>query len=353
MFRSLCLAVSALCVVAACSPSDRNSSDASKDASKPNAGVVNVYAARHYDSDAALYEKFTDETGIRVNILEGNSDQLIQRLENEAEFSPADVLITVDAGRLWRGVERGVFQTLDDEALLNRVPASMRDADGFWIGLTRRARVIVYNKDDGAPEGLSTYADLAKPEFRGRICMRSSTNTYNQSLLASIISRQGEEQALAWTKAVVDNFARPPQGNDTSLLRAVAAGECGLTLANTYYIARLAGSDAPADKAVFDRLGVIFPDQEGNGAHVNISGAGIAKHAPNRQNGLTLIRFLTRDDVQSAFSAGNNEYPAVTGVEPADHVAALGSFQADDMNVSELGRYQAAAVMVFDRAGWR
>ena len=353
MSRIAGLVAIAVFAVAACSPTEKTGADKTSPTPEATAGSVNVYTARHYDSDLALYEQFTKETGIKVNLLEGNSDQLIQRLENEAEFSPADVLITVDAGRLWRGVEKGIFQPLNDPDLMARVPENVREANGLWIGLTKRARVIVYNKEVGAPDGLTTYDDLAKPAFEGEICMRSSANTYNQSLLASIISHEGVEKAEAWTKAVVNNFARPPQGNDISLLKAVAAGECRLTLANTYYIARLGASSDPADRAVYDKLGIIFPNQDTTGTHVNISGVGLAKYAPHRENGLKLIEFLSRDDIQTAFSAGNNEYPAVTGVEAASQVLALGSFRPDDLDVTRLGQNQAEAVKVFDRAGWR
>jgi iron(III) transport system substrate-binding protein len=319
----------------------------------PANGAINVYSARHYDSDQALLDEFTRETGIKVNILEGNSDQLIQRMVNEAEFSPADVLLTVDAGRLWRGAQEGVFQPLDAPELLDRVPENMRDENGYWIALTKRARVIVYKKDKGAPEGLDTYEDLAKPEFSGQVCMRSSTNTYNQSLLASIIARDGEEEAEAWVKGVVANFDRAPQGNDISLLRSVAAGECGLTLANTYYIARLAISSDAADREVYQNIGIIFPNQETSGTHVNISGIGIAKYAPHPEKALQLIEFLSRDDIQAEFSKGNNEYPAVVGVEAAPQVRALGEFREDDLHANRLGEQQATAVRVFDRAGWK
>ena len=352
MLRAIGFAASALLFVSACTPSNNGGEGQAKADAKPITGSVNVYTARHYDSDLALYKEFTAETGIKVNLLEGNSDQLIQRLENEAEFSPADVLITVDAGRLWRGVERGVFQTLDDPALFNRVPANVRDIQGNWIGLTKRARVIVYNKEAGEPEGLTEYADLADPAYKGKVCMRSSTNTYNLSLMASIVARKGEAAAEDWAKGVVANFARSPQGNDISLLKAVAAGECGLTLANTYYIARLGVSANPADRAVYDKLGIIFPNQGTTGTHVNVSGIGITKHAPRRENALKLIEFLTRDDIQTEFSSGNNEYPAVVDVPAAPQVIALGHFTEDDLDVSELGVNQAAAVKVFDRAGW-
>ena len=318
-----------------------------------NAGVVNVYSARHYDSDHALYEQFESETGIRVNLLEGESEQLIQRLVSEAEFSPADILITVDAGRLWRAVESEVFQPLDDELLQSRVPASFRDPNNLWYGFTKRARVIVYNKADGPPDGLTSYEDLADPAYNGEICMRSSSNIYNISLLASIIERDGEAAAQEWAEGVVENFARPPQGNDTSILQSVAAGECGIGLANTYYIARFAASDNPELREVYDNIGIIFPNQDGSGTHVNVSGGGLTHHSPNRENAIALMHFLTRDDVQTEFSAGNNEYPINLEAETAPQVAELGAFREDDLQVTALGANQATAVRVFDRAGWR
>lgn len=321
-------------------------------ADEASSGEVNVYSARHYDADLALYEQFTEETGIKVNLLEGNSDELIARMKAEGDLSPADLLVTVDAGRLWRAVEADVLTPLGDEALLNRVPDAFRHPDNLWIGLTKRARVIVYNEANGRPEGIDTYADLADPSLNGQVCIRSSSNIYNISLMASLIAREGEEAAENWARGVVSNFARRPQGNDTAQLRAVAAGECGVTLANTYYIGRLAASDAEADRALAEQLGIIYPNQDTTGTHVNISGAGLTKYAPNRENALKLLAFLTRDDIQTAISAGNNEYPVVPGAPVAPQVQALGEFVEDDLNVDALGRYQNAAVRAFDRAGW-
>ncbi len=343
----------ALCFgLAACGGSSPD--EATETSAAPaNAGVVNVYSARHYDSDHALYDQFEAETGIRVNLLEGESEQLIQRLVNEAEFSPADILITVDAGRLFRAVEADVFQPLDDELLQSRVPDYFRDPNNLWYGFTKRARVIVYNKSEGAPEGLTTYEDLANPDYQGEVCMRSSSNIYNISLLASIVERDGEEAAQEWAEGVVENFARPPQGNDTSILQSIAAGECGIGLANTYYIARFAASDNPELRAVYDNIGIIFPNQDGSGTHVNVSGGGLTQYAPNRENAIELLHFLTREDVQTAFSAGNNEYPVNLEAELAPQVSGLGAFREDDLQVTALGTNQATAVRVFDRAGWR
>jgi len=312
--------------------------------------VVNVYSARHYDTDLALYERFTETTGIRVNLIEGGSDGLIERIRNEAEFSPADLLITVDAGRLWRAHELGVFQAVQSPVLAERIPPHLREPDGHWFGLSKRARVIVYNKGSGLPPGVSRYEDLADPELKGALCMRSSSNIYNLSLLGSLIEHNGEEAGSAWTQGVVANFHRPPQGNDTAQLRAVAAGQCRISIANTYYIGRLLGSDDPGDAAVVDGIGVLFPNQEDRGAHVNISGAGVLKHAPNRDNAVKFLEYLTSDFAQRLFAEGNNEYPVVG---PATGpIVSLGKFKEDALDASALGANQTLAVTIFDRAGW-
>ncbi|MEM7220210.1 MAG: Fe(3+) ABC transporter substrate-binding protein [Pseudomonadota bacterium] len=315
------------------------------------AEAVNVYSARHYDTDMALYTTFTERTGIVVNLIEGGSDALLQRIVNEGEFSPADMLITVDAGRLWRAGQAGIFAPVQSATLNARVPANLRASNNTWFGLSKRGRVIVYNKAAGLPEGIKNYEDLAAESLRGRICMRSSSNIYNLSLLASIIEHAGESAAEDWTRGVVANFARPPQGNDTAQLRAVAAGECGVSLANTYYIGRLLGSNDDGDQAVVANLGVLFPNQDGRGAHVNLSGAGITRYAPNRANAIKFLEYLTGDFAQRLFAEGNNEYP-VNGTATGP-IAKLGDFSEDAVSASVLGANQAAAVQVFDKAGWR
>ena len=313
--------------------------------------AVNVYSARHYDTDLALYERFTETTGVKVNLIEGSSDGLIERIVNEGEFSPADMLITVDAGRLWRAAEAGVFQPVESKVLDERVPEYLRDPAGLWFGLSKRARVIVYNKAGGLPEGLSRYEDLAGDTLREQVCMRSSGNIYNLSLLGSLIEHHGEEAALGWATGVVANFKRAPQGNDTAQLRAVAAGECGVSIANSYYIGRLMGSADEADAAVTDAIGVLFPNQDDRGAHVNISGAGVTRHAPNRANAIRFLEYLTGDFAQRLFAEGNNEYPVVG--DATGPIAELGSFKEDAVNASVLGANQSLAVKVFDKAGWR
>ena len=337
MFPTRLLASSLILVAAATTADDGN--------------VVNVYSARHYDTDLALYERFEEQTGIRVNLIEGASDGLIERIVNEAEFSPADMLITVDAGRLWRAEQAGVFQPVESTVLKERIPAHLRDPEGHWFGLSKRARVIVYNKAAGLPEGVSRYEDLADPRLGGTICMRSSGNIYNLSLLGSLIEHNGEGSADEWASGVVANFRREPQGNDTAQLRAVATGECGVSIANTYYIGRLLGSDDAQERAVVEGLGILFPNQEGRGTHVNISGAGVTRYAPHRDNAVMFLEYLTGDDAQRLFAEGNNEYPVVG---PASGpIASLGEFEEDAVNAAVLGANQALAVKTYDRAGWR
>jgi iron(III) transport system substrate-binding protein len=313
--------------------------------------VVNVYSARHYDTDMAMYERFTEETGIKVNLIEGSSDALIERIKSEGQFSPADMLITVDAGRLWRAEKEGIFQPVDSAVLSERIPAHLRHPEGEWFGLSKRARVIAHKKDMALPAGFGTYEALANEAFRGQVCMRSSGNIYNLSLMASLIDAHGAPAAEAWAKGVVANFARTPQSNDTGQLKAVASGECTITIANTYYLGRLMASTKPEDKALMANLEIVFPNQDGRGTHVNISGAGVTKYAPNRENAIRFLEYLTSDFAQRLFAEGNNEYP-ISGPTTGP-VAALGEFKRDDLNVSVLGENQTEAVKVYDRAGWK
>jgi iron(III) transport system substrate-binding protein len=338
------LACASIAVLSACAETDDTAPAA-------DAGEVNLYSSRHYDTDLALYEDFTKATGIKVNRIEADADALIERIQSEGEFSPADILITVDAGRLWRAEEAGILAPVDSAVLTERLPAHLRHPDGLWFGLSTRARIIIYNKAAGVPQGLANYADLANPAFKGDICIRSSSNIYNISLLSSIVAHSGPAAGETWAKGVVANFAKPPQGNDTSMIEAVAAGECRISVVNTYYLARYAGGDA-AQKAIFDAVGVIFPDQGGNGTHVNVSGAGVVKTAPNRDNAVKFLEYLTSESAQRYFADGNNEYPAVTGLKANSAVEALGPFKADTLNAAEIGRNQAEAVKIFDRAGW-
>ncbi len=314
---------------------------------------LNIYSARHYDTDLALYERFTEETGIKLNLIEGKSEELLARLTQEGEFSPGDVLLTVDAGRLWRAEQAGLFAPVTSPVITDRIPAHLRHPDGLWFGISKRARVFIYNKEAGVPSGITTYSDLADPSLRGQVCVRSSSNIYNISLLASIVAHDGAEAAEAWTQGVVANFARDPQGNDTAQIRAVAAGECRVGIANTYYIARLMRSEAEADRAVAEKIGVIFPEQDQRGTHVNVSGAGLLAHAPNKENALRFLEFLTSEWAQRLLADGNNEYPAVASVNSVGPVSTLGTFKEDEINASALGENQSLAIRIYDRAGWR
>ena len=344
-------ALIAILALAACG--QKSPSKGPADPVPQTGGEVNVYSGRHYDSDLAIFDAFTAETGVRVNVIEAAGDALIERLTLEGAASPADLFITADAGMLWRAKTRGVLRAIEDSAVLARAPEQFRDPDGEWVGLSKRARVIVYNKEAGAPEGLDEYDDLAEPSLRGTICVRSSSNVYNQSLLAAIIARKGREAALQWAKGVVANFAREPEGNDTAQIEAVAAGICRLAIVNSYYIARYVGTGDAAKDAIGAQVGVIFPNQRTTGAHVNVSGAGVTRHAPNAANAEKLLAYLLRDAVQAEFARGNNEYPAVAGVPVSGPVAKLGTFREDDLPMAALGENQAEAVKVFDEAGWK
>ena len=351
MFRTALIGGFGL-VLAACG-GEPQATDVADSASAPApAGEVNIYSGRHYDSDIAIYDAFTAETGIRVNLIEAGGDALIERLAREGEASPADLFITADAGILWRAESRDLFRAVSNDTLEARVPASFRHPEGKWFGLSKRARIVIYNKEQGLPAGLESYADLGDPAYRGMICVRSASNIYNQSLLASRIAHDGVDAAQSWAAALVANFARKPQGNDTSQIEAVAAGLCRLGIVNSYYVARFMGSSNADNAAIGAKIGVLFPDQDGGGAHVNISGAGVTAHAPNPENAEKLLEYLLGDETQTAFAMGNNEYPVVATVKAAGPVAALGEFIEDDLPVAALGENQTAAVEIFDRVGW-
>lgn len=338
----------ALMALAGCEQSDEAPGEAE---AAPANGEVNLYSSRHYDTDLALYEDFTEQTGIEVNRIEADADALIERIESEGEFSPADLLITVDAGRLWRAEEAGILSPVESDGLEERLPSHLRHPEGLWFGLSTRARVIIYDRSQGEPAGLATYADLADPAFRGDVCIRSSSNIYNISLLSSIIAHRGADAAQDWARGVVANFARPPQGNDTAQIEAVASGECRIAVVNTYYLARFASGDED-ERAIFDRVGVIFPDQDGVGTHVNISGAGVLENAPNRENAVRFLEYLTTQSAQRYFADGNNEYPAIESLDANSAVEQLGDFREDTLDVAEIGRNQREAVQIFDAAGW-
>jgi iron(III) transport system substrate-binding protein len=315
---------------------------------------LNVYSARHYPSDDALYEGFTKATGIKVNRVEASGDKLLARLRQEGRNSPADVLVTVDAGNLWLAEREGFFQPVRAKGLEERIPARLRHPDGLWFGFATRARVVVYNKDKvSAADAPKRYEDLADPRWQGKVCMRSSSSVYNLSLMASLIHHLGEEKAEGWARGLVANFARDPKGGDTDQIRAVAAGECAVALANTYYAVRLMKSDKDADRAVAAKIGIVFPNQGDRGTHVNVSGAGALKHAPHRENAVRFLEYLLSPEAQALFASANNEYPIAPGVAADPVLARLGNFKADDLGVHVLGENQPRAQKIYDRAGFK
>jgi len=322
-------------------------------ASVAAAQTLNLYTARHYDSDEALYEAFTDATGIEVNVLEGDSDQLIERIRREGAASPADVFMTVDAARLQRAENAGILAPVDSEMLESRLPAALQHPDDLWFGFSERVRVVYYNTEVYDEPPLERYEDLADARFDDEICIRSSSNDYNQSLVASLTAANGLEATEAWAEGLVENMARPPQGGDTDQLRAVAAGECSLGVGNHYYYTRLELSDDPQDQAVVDTTALFFPNQDDRGAHRNIGGAALVDGAPNADAAVQFLEFLASDEAQRMFSMGNNEFPAVDGVEPIEALQPYADRRLDDLNVGVLGENNAQAVRLMDRAGWR
>lgn len=316
--------------------------------------VLNLYSSRHYQTDEALYAGFTKLTGIRIQRIEAGEDALIERVRSEGARSPADVLITVDAGRLWRAEQLGLFQPVKSAQLEARIPANFREPGGHWFGFSMRARVIAYNKARVKPGEVAAYDSLADARWKGRVCMRSSANVYNLSLMGALIERLGEARAEAWAKSVRTNLAREPKGGDTDQLKSVAAGECDVTISNQYYYARLARSAKADERAVAEKVGVVFPDQAGHGTHVNISGAGVMKNAPHRDAAIRFLEYLAGDEAQRYFADGNNEWPVVASVQVANPVlSAFGAFKYDPLNVAALGRNQPAAQKLYDRVGWK
>lgn len=316
-------------------------------------GEINLYSSRHYNTDKRLYDNFTQQTGIKVNLVEGEADALIERIKSEGKNSKADILITVDAGRLWRADQAGIFAPVSSKVLQQKIPSYLRHPKGHWFGFSKRIRVIMYNKSKIKPSQLSTYEDLANAKWRKEIVIRSSTNIYNQSFVAWLISVYGEKDAEKWCKGLVANFARNPEGNDRDQIKAVAAGIGDITLANTYYLAAFGQSKDPAEREIFEKVGVFFPNQKGRGAHVNISGGGLIKTAPNRQGAIKFLEYLVSPSAQDFFAQGNNEYPVVQGVKVDPTVASFGSYKSDITKVAAYGPNLAKAVKVMDRAGWK
>ncbi len=338
--RVFTLGASAL-ALAACNPTGGGDS------------YVNVYTARHYDADRQLYAAFEEATGVAVRALTGNAEQLLERIRAEGEATEADLFISADAGNLWRVKEAGLLQNVTTPALEQGVPANLRDPDGAFWGFTKRARVIVYRKDAVQPDQVASYDDLANPRFRGQIVMRSSSNTYQLSTLASRIERLGADNAKQWAAGVRANFKRDPDGSDTDQIKAVAAGEAQATLVNHYYLVRLMKSEDAADREAASKVGLVFPDQAGAGAHVNISGGGVTAHAKRRDRAVQFLEFLVSDQAQTLIAPLNTEYPIRPSIAPAPELAALGAFKEESIPLDALGRHQAEAARIFEEVGWR
>ncbi|MDE8604062.1 Fe(3+) ABC transporter substrate-binding protein [Marinomonas sp. RSW2] len=318
-------------------------------------GEVNIYSARKESLIAPVLDTFSKENDVVVNLITGSADALLSRLKAEGDASPADMFITVDAGRLHRAKAAGVLRSLNNNVLNTNIPSHLRDSDGYWFGLSQRARVIFYNPNKVSPKDLSNYEDLASSKWKGRICVRSSANIYNQSLVASMLEADGRENTQTWIKGLVSNLARPPFGGDIDLLKAVSAGVCDLTLANTYYYGRLGQSDSADERAVYNSVKLFWPNQgEGErGAHVNVSGAGITAAATNIENATLLLEFLTNRASQEWYAHVNNEYPVVKDVGAPEMLAPFGTFRADTISLSQLGDNNREAVELMDIAGWK
>ena len=315
---------------------------------------VNVYSYRKEALIKPVLDQFSAQTGIQVNLVTGKADALFTRLQAEGQDSPADILVTTDAGRLHRAKAAGLLQSIQSKKLTERIPAQLRDPDNQWYGLSSRARVVFYNKDNVSSDELSSYEDLASEKWRGRICIRSSSNIYNQSLMASLIAHNGPEKALSWAQGVVANMARAPKGNDRGQMAGAAIGECDIAIANTYYFGKWLASQDPQEQEYARQVAVFYPNQADRGAHINVSGAGVVKHSKNTANAIQLLEFLANDESQAFYAQVNHEYPVVKGTPVSDIVKSWGyPFKADSLNLDTLGQLNADAVKLFDLAGWQ
>lgn len=327
--------------------------DKKQEAKKDKKQEVNVYTHRHYKPDQELFAQFQKETGIKVNVVNAKADELMQKMTTEGENSPADVLITVDAGRLVRAKSKGLLQSATSEFLDKTIPSHLKDVDNNWFALTKRARVIVYNPEKVKPSDLSTYEALTDAKWKKKVLIRSSSNIYNQSLLASIIANLGEEKATEWAKGVVNNMARSPKGNDRDQVKAVVAGEGDIAVVNTYYIGKLVNSKNPEEVKAGKAIKIFFPNQECRGTHINVSGVGVAKYAPNKENAIKFIEFLASKKAQEKFAKANYEYPVNPEVQASDLLKSWGEFKEDKLSLTKLGENNKKAVITFDKVGWK
>ena len=317
-------------------------------------GTLNLYSARHYNTDEALYGNFADLTGIKINRIDAEPDPLVQRLRSEGDKSPCDVFITVDAGHIERAREMGLLQPVKSAVLDKAIPAHLRDPDNGWFGFSKRARVIVYNKEKvAAAKAPKNYEDLADPKWKGKVLIRSSGHIYNQSLVGSILAADGLAKTEEWAKGVAANLARPPRGGDTDQIRAAAAGEGELAVTNTYYYANLMKSKKPEDMEVISKTTLVFPNQGNRGTHINLSAGGVAKHSPNKEAAIKFLEYLVSAPAQKYFAEGNNEYPVVAGVALSEQLKTLGTFKEDQLNARVFAQNNAEALKIMDRAGWK
>ena len=316
--------------------------------------VLNLYSARHYSTDEALYANFTKATGIRINRIDAGDEQLLERLKTEGANSPADVLLLVDAARLWNAQQMGLYAPVKSALLESRIPAEMRDRDGNWFGFSTRARVIVYNKVTVKPEDVASYEALADAKLKGKVCTRSGSHPYMLSLVAAVAEHDGEARAEAWAKGVVANFARKPAGGDTDQIKAVASGECGVALTNTYYWVRLLKSTKPEEQDWVKKVGFVWPNQSSYGTHINVAGGAMLKNAPNKEAAVKFLEYLASDEAQAYFANGNNEWPVVkSALAKNPELDSLGKFKMDAIGPAVFGKNTPLAQRIVDRAGWR
>ena len=316
---------------------------------------VNLYSQRHYSVDELQYKNFTEKTGIKVNVVKANADELIERLKNEGENSPADLFVTVDAGKLYNARESGVLQKIPSEAINKNIREDILDADSYWAPITYRSRIIVYSNERVSESDLSTYEDLASSKWKNRILVRSSSNAYNQALMSSLVANLGSENTEKWSSAVVSNFARDPKGSDRDQVKAIAAGQGDLAIVNSYYIGLLLASEKEEEINAGNSVSVFFPNQgEGDrGSHINISALGLTKNSPNRRNAIKLIEYLTSEEAQKVYVNNSYEYPANSLVQPSEIVRGWGEFKIDKLNLNALGEYRPEAIKIFDKTGWK
>jgi len=346
MLKNISLFVLSIFVFISCSENKK------QEVSTNESKEITIYTHRHYDSDKTIFANFEKETGIKVNVVKANADELLQKLEAEGKQSPADVLLTIDAGRLVRAKQKNLLQAAESEIINKSVPENLRDGENFWFSLTKRARIIVYDKNKVNPEDLSTYEDLTNPKWNGKVLIRSSSNIYNQSLLASIIANNGQDSAKQWAAGLVQNMARVPKGNDRDQVKAILAGEGEIGIINTYYLGKLINSKDSLEVEAGNSVGVFFLNQEDRGAHINVSGIGVAKYAPNKEYAIKFIEYLVSKDVQEIFAKANYEYPVNKEASASDLLKSWGDFKEDDLPLSKLGELNKEAVIIFDEVAW-